>query len=302
VRAPKRKRGGYAREALVDGLAYDVAGKGNPYKYGFIGDSDTHNAAATIEEDNYTGKFGMESTPKQRIEGPLPDDEVNNQRAREFSSGGLAAVWAESNTRAAIFAAMKRKETYATTGTRLKLRFFGGFEFSEDALADTGWLAKAYASSVPMGGDLSGAIEGKVPRFIVHAMKDPDGANLDRVQVVKGWVDKKGKPQTKIFEVAASGDRKPNKKGKVPPVGNTVDVANATYDNSIGAAELSTVWSDPEFDPALNAVYYVRVIEIPTPRWSTYDAKRLGIKPLKSLPTSIQERGWSSPIWYAPGG
>lgn len=300
VVVPKNKKGSYARKALLDGMSQQADGRGNPYQMGFIGDSDTHNAASTVEEDNYTGKFGMEASPKHRLDGPIPGDEVNNQRAREFSSGGLAAVWAKANTRAEIFAAMKRKETYATSGTRLRLRFFAGWAFAEDFLQQKDWVQTAYSQGAPMGSTMPiPDAKPKDPKFVVHALKDPDGANLDRIQIIKGWLED-GEQMEKIYDVAWSGDREPGKDGKVPAVGTTVNVAEASYDNSIGAAELSAVWTDPDFDPDEHAVYYVRVIEIPTPRWSTYDAKTLGVKPLKSLPETIQERAWSSPIWFVP--
>ena len=299
AKPPEHKKGGYAREALVRGLLLETQGRGNPFKFGFIGDSDTHNSASTPEEDNYSGKFAMENDPRHRLEGPPGFSEANARQLREFSSGGLAGVWAEANTREEIFAAVARKETFATSGTRMKVRFFGSFDFAAGALDASDWLEGAYAGGVPMGGDLPAAAEGTAPTFLVHAAKEADGANLDRIQIVKGWVSN-GKTHEKIFDVALSGDRAPDASGDAPPVGNTVDVANATYTNAIGAAQLRAVWTDPEFDPANPAVYYARVLEIPTPRWSTYDVKKLGIEPVAGLPTSIQERAWTSPIWYAP--
>jgi Protein of unknown function (DUF3604) len=296
---PENKIGGYMREALIRGQQLEAEGKGNPFKYGFIGDSDTHNAASAIEEDNYTGKFGFENDPKHRLEGPPGVSEAAAKQVREFSSGGVAGVWAESNTREAIFDAMVRKETFATSGPRLRVRFFGGWDYGEDAMVSTDWLQAAYDGGVPMGGDLSAGPDGKAPTFLIAAMKEVDGANLDRIQIIKGWVEN-GQMREKIFDVALSDGRKPDAAGKVPPVGNTVDVAKASYTNDIGAEQLMTVWTDPEFDPAVRAVYYARVLQIPTPRWSTYDAAKLGIEPLESLPTAIQERAWSSPIWYTP--
>ena len=300
VTRPKNKKGGYARQAYLDGLSMVANGKGNPYMFGLIGDSDTHNSASAIEEDNYTGKFGIEASPEHRLDGPIPGDEANNQRVREFSSGGLAAVWAPENTREAIWDAVKRKETYATSGVRMTVRFFGGWDFSDKSMQDNDWVKAAYKAGVPMGGSLDVAAEGKKPVFLVQAMKDSAGANLDRIQIIKGWVDEDGEQHQKIFDVALSGDRKPDANGKVPPVGNTVNAKDATYTNDIGATQLSAVWTDEEFDPEQNAFYYARVIEIPTPRWSTYDAMRVGRKPLDSLPVSIQERAWTSPIWYKP--
>ena len=299
VQRPKNKKGGYARQALLDGLSMEADGKGNPYMFGLIGDSDTHNSASTIEEDNYSGKFGIEASPEHRLDGPVPGDEANNQRVREFSSGGLAAVWARENTREAIWDAVKRKETYATSGVRMKVRFFGGWNYGDQSMQGD-WVKGAYANGVPMGGKLDSAAAGRRPVFLVQAMKDSAGANLDRIQIIKGWVDGGGEQHQKIYDVALSDDRKPDADGKVPPVGNTVNVQDATYTNDIGATQLSAVWTDEEFDPEQNAFYYARVIEIPTPRWSTYDAMRVGRKPLDSLPETIQERAWTSPIWYTP--
>ncbi|MFI2811843.1 DUF3604 domain-containing protein [Microbulbifer sp. JSM ZJ756] len=299
VERPKNKKGSYARQAYLDGLAMAAKGRGNPYVFGLIGDSDTHNSAATIEEDNYTGKFGIESKAEHRLDGPVPGDEVNNQRVREFSSGGLAAVWAPENTREAIWDAIKRKETYATSGTRMQVRFFGGWDYDKDSMQGD-WARAAYEKGVPMGGNLEPGSDDRKPVFLVQAMKDSAGANLDRIQIIKGWVDKDGKQHKKIYDVALSGDRKPGSDGKVPPVGNTVNVEKATYTNDIGSGQLSAVWTDEEFDPAQHAFYYARVIEIPTPRWSTYDAAKLGREPPDSLPETIQERAWTSPIWYSP--
>ncbi|WP_226704048.1 DUF3604 domain-containing protein [Microbulbifer elongatus] len=296
---PEHKKGGYAREALIRGLKLESEGKGNPFKFGFIGDSDTHNGASAIEEDNYTGKFGFEIDPKHRLEGPPGVDEKGAKQVRDFSSGGVAAVWAESNTRDGIFEAIKRKETYATSGPRPMVRFFGGFDMSGISLGTEDGVKQAYAKGVPMGGDLPAATDG-APTFIVQALKEPDGANLDRIQIIKGWVDKSGKQQSKIFDVALSGDRKPGPDGKIPPVGNTVNEKDATYENTIGDNQLVATWTDPEFDPAQPAMYYARVLQIPTPRWSTYDAVRNNLKRPEDLPVSIQERAWTSPIWYTP--
>jgi len=301
AKPPKHKKGGYMREALIRGLKLELEGRGNPFKYGFIGDSDTHNAASTIEEDNYTGKFGMENDPKHRLLGPPGFEEANKQQIREFSSGGLAGVWAKANTREEIFDALKRKETFATSGTRMKVRFFGGFEFTDDTLSSKDWISTAYAKGVPMGGDLTKAPQGKAPTFLIEALKDPAGANLDRIQIIKGWVDGNGGTHEKIYNVALSDDRKVGDDGKVPAVGNTVNVKKATYDNSIGDVALRAKWTDPYFDPTHQAVYYSRVIEIPTPRWSTYDAAKLGVDIPEGIPASIQERAWTSPIWYTPG-
>ncbi len=299
AKPPKNKKGSYAREALIRGLKLEQGGRGNPFKFGFIGDSDTHNSASTPEEDNYTGKFGMENDPKHRIFGPPGFNDANKKQIREFSSGGLAGVWARANTREEIFAAISRKETFATSGPRMKVRFFGSFAFSRKTLESTDWIDDAYTHGVPMGGELRAASKGKAPTFVVEALKEADGANLDRIQIVKGWVAD-GETHETIYDVALSGGRKPDKNGKISPVGNTVNVEDATYTNSIGAPQLRVAWTDPDFDPGIPAVYYARVLEIPTPRWSTYDAAKLGVEPPKDLPTSIQERAWTSPIWYTP--
>lgn len=299
AKPPKKKAGGYVRDALKQGIKQDAEGKGNPFKYGFIGDGDSHNSATPLEEDNYTGKFGVENNPEHRLNGVPGTPDGNKKQVREFSSAGVAGVWAESNTRESLFAAMERKETFATSGTRMKLRVFASFDYSPDIMKNSTWVQNAYRTGVPMGGDLFASEKGKVPVFLIRAEKEKNGANLDRVQVVKGWT-KNRKVYEKIYDVLWSGDRKPGKNGKLPELGNTVNAKEATYSNTIGSELLSGVWVDPEFDPSLHAFYYVRVLEIPTPRWSTYDAKKLGIAPRKDLPVSIQERAWSSPIWYRP--
>jgi hypothetical protein len=297
---PTKRKGSYARQALLDGMAEAVKGNGNPFKYGFIGDSDTHNAAASNEEFNYTGKFAFENDPKDRLEGVPGQPEGQIQQVREFSSGGLAGVWAEENTREAIYDAMARKETFGTSGPMIRVRFFGGWDFSTADVSSPDFVKAGYARGVPMGGDLVPAGDAKAPTFMVMAMKDPKSGNLDRVQIVKGWVDADGAQQEKIYDVVWSDARVPGADGKLPAVGNTVDAAKGSYANSIGAAQLSAAWTDPDFDPAVNAVYYARVLEIPTPRWSTYDASKLGMAIPGNLPDSIQERAWSSPIWYSP--
>jgi hypothetical protein len=296
---PTHRKGSFARQALLDGLSFERDGKGNPFRFGLIGDSDTHNAAATNEEDNYTGKFAMENDPKHRLEG-LGLGEAQTQQVREFSSGGLAGVWATENTREAIFEAMQRKETFGTSGPHLQVRFFGGWAFASADAGSADLATAGYAKGVPMGGTLGARGDAKAPSFLVSALKDPRSGNLDRVQVIKGWVDAAGQQHEKVYDVVWSGDRKPDAVGKLPPVGDTVDAKRATWTNTIGAASLATVWTDPDFDPAQHAVYYARVLEIPTPRWSTRDAAKLGIAIPGGLPVAIQERAWSSPIWYAP--
>lgn len=292
---PNNRLGGYAREALIRGMKYEQEGRGNPFKYGFIGDSDTHNAATSIEENNYTGKFGFEQEPRHRLEGPPGVPESAIKQVQRFSSGGLAGVWAESNTREAIFDAMVRKETFATSGPRLRVRMFAGYDYSADSMESSDWLQGAYDNGVPMGGDLPAPPEGAAPTLLVAATKEPDGANLDRIQIIKGWIED-GEQMEQIYDVALSGDRTDGSE----VVGNTVNVATASYTNDIGAAELTAIWTDPNFDPTVPALYYARVLQIPTPRWSTYDAKTLRVEVPEGLPTSIQERAWTSPIWYTP--
>jgi hypothetical protein len=218
----------------------------------------------------------------------------------EVSASGYAAVWANENTRESIWDAMQRKETYATTGSRMVVRFFGGWDFAKADAATRSPAATGYSKGVPMGGDLPAAPAGKAPTFLVAALRDPIGANLDRIQIIKGWLDAKGELHEKIYDVVWSGDRKPDAKGKLPSVGSTVDVANATWTNTIGAAELITVWKDPDFDAKQRAFYYARVIEIPTPRWTAYDAKRFSIKPAPGTRMTITERAYTSPVWYTP--
>jgi hypothetical protein len=256
---------------------------------------------ATAEEENFFGKHsGSEPGPK-RWEHPMA--EVNNRRYEGYSmvSSGYAAVWAQENTRKAIFDAMMRKETYATTGPRMVVRFFGGWDFNKNDTLNRLLANVGYNRGVPMGGDLGPRPAGKSPTFLVGALKDLHGGNLDRIQIVKGWVDGTGQRQQKIYNVAWSGDRRPDSRtGKLPPVGNTVDVANASWTNTIGSAELVTAWEDPDFDASVRAVYYARVLEIPTPRWTAYEAKRYGLKLPPEVEMVGQERAYTSPIWYTP--
>ncbi len=292
----------YARTALQIGLQLEAKLGTNPYKFGMIGSTDTHTALATADEDNFFGKHsGTEPNPK-RMSHPVGCFGDNCIIGWQQAASGYAAVWAVENTRESIFEAMERKETYATTGPRMTVRFFGGWDFVAADAANRLPADVGYAKGVPMGGDLRSAPAGKSPTFLVGAMKDPLSGNLDRIQIVKGWVDAKGARQEKIYDVAWSDNRKPGADGKLPAVGNTVDVANATWTNTIGASELITAWKDPDFDPKLRAVYYARVIEIPTPRWTTYDAKYFGVEIPEGVPTSTQERAYTSPIWYTPGG
>jgi hypothetical protein len=300
---PTNRKGSFARQAYLDGLSLWKDGKGNPFQFGLIGDSDTHNSASTIEEDNYTGKFALENSPKHRLEG-FGGSEAQTQQVREFSSGGVAGVWAEANTRESIFDAMARKETFGTSGPRMRVRFFGGWDFGDAKVPSENLVDTGYRRGVPMGGELPSLPEGsKAPSFLVWATKDANSGNLDRVQVIKGWVDAAGKQHEKIYDVVWSGDRKLDPQtGRLPLVGSTVDLKKATYQNTIGSAQLSAGWADPDFDPKQPAFYYARVLEIPTPRWSTYDAAKLGIEIPGGLPATIQERAWTSPIWYKPRG
>jgi len=290
----------YAREALKNGLKQEVKLGINPFKFGMVGSTDSHTGLATAEEENFFGKHsGKEPKPERwsAIVGEFGDVKYIGW---EQVSSGYAAVWATENTRKAIFDAMKRKEVYATTGPRMTVWFFGGWNFdARDALARAPGLT-GYSKGVSMGGDLSRAPAGKQPGFLIAALKDPFGGNLDRIQIVKGWLDASGNTQEKVYDVAWSDNRTLDGEGKLPAVGNTVDVANATWTNTIGASELITVWNDPDFDADQRAFYYARVIEIPTPRWTAYDAKRYGIKMSNEVPMIIRERAYTSPIWYTP--
>jgi Protein of unknown function (DUF3604) len=291
----------YARSALKNGLKVEQQLGVNPYKFGMVGSTDAHTGLAAPEEDNFFGKTSSSEPSATRATHPFVKTEKAVIMGWEQTASGYAAVWAADNTREALFDAMQRKEVYATTGPRMIVRFFGGWEFEAKDAQTRMPAVTGYTKGVPMGGDLTAPPAGKSPSFIVAAMKDPIGANLDRIQVVKGWLDKSGATQEKVYDVVWSGDRKPGADGKLPAVGNTVDVPNATYTNTIGAAELITVWKDPDFDPSLRAFYYVRVLEIPTPRWTAYDAKFYGIKMDPKAPMSGQERAYTSPIWYTPG-
>jgi hypothetical protein len=294
----------YARAALRNGLVLEAQLGANPFKFGMIGSSDAHTGLAAMEEDNFFGKTAPQEPSPERMTNAF----VNNPKTGitimdwEVGAAGYAAVWATDNTREAIFDAMKRRETYATTGSRMVVRFFGGYDFVPADAGNRLPAAVGYGKGVPMGGDLAAAPNGKSPTFLVAALKDPIGANLDRIQVIKGWTTADGKTQEKVYDVAWSdaAQRKPGADGKLPPVGSTVDVANATWTNTIGAPELIAVWKDPAFDPKQRAFYYVRVLEIPTPRWTAYDAKRFGVKPLPGTSMTLQERAYTSPIWYTP--
>jgi hypothetical protein len=290
----------YARRALQDGLKLEKTLGVNPFKFGMVGSTDTHTGLATADEDNFFGKHSAVEPSAERWEHPVIQTPQVNVTGWQMSASGYAGVWAVDNTREALWDALKRKEVYATTGPRMTVRFFGGWEYSDADAEPQNLVAAGYAKGVPMGGDISAAPAGAAPVFVTSALKDALGGNLDRIQIVKGWVDADGKLQEKIHDVAWSGDRKPGAGGKLPAVGNTVDVANATWTNSIGESQLAAIWKDPDFDAALPAFYYARVIEIPTPRWTAYDQKRFGIKMADNVPMIVTERAYTSPIWYTP--
>jgi len=295
--------GEYARSGLKRGLAFEAKLGTNPFKFGMIGSTDSHISLAAVAEDNFLGKYTNTEPSAERWSHVSLESEDGEIKILgwQAAASGYAAVWATENTREDIFDAMVRKEVYATTGSRMTVRFFGGWEFTEQDLNSRIPVIAGYEKSVPMGGDLRAMPENaKAPSFMAYALRDPIGANLDRIQIVKSWLDAKGATHEKVYDVAWSGDRKPGADGKLPAVGNTVDIANAHWTNTIGASELATVWTDPDFDPKRKAFYYVRVLEIPTPRWSTYDAFRFGVDLPKGAPTSIQERAYTSPIWYTP--
>ena len=293
----------YARSTLMNGIRLEEKLGANPYKYGMVVSTDSHVSLTTTREENYFGKLPNEEPSAKRTSLPFLTDKKTSDvivSMWQLGASGLAAVWAKENTREAIFDALARKEVYATTGTRLTVRVFGGWDFQPDEVLRPDFAAQGYARGVPMGGDLTNGPAGKVPSFMVRALRDPDGANLDRIQIVKGWLDKNGKTQERIYDVACSDDRKIKKRRCGKSVGSTVNVADASYTNSIGEVMLMTHWKDPDFDPKQRAFYYVRVIEIPTPRWPTYDAKRYGITMPKEVTMTIQDRAYSSPIWYIP--
>jgi hypothetical protein len=294
-------KGEYAREALKTGLQLEKKLGTNPYKFGMVGATDSHTALPTAEEENFYGKSVTTEPSKTRISHPFIKSKLGEISGDMLVASGYQGVWATENTREAIFDAMMRKETYATTGPRIPVRFFGGWEYTDNDLRSRAPAFIGYEKGVPMGGDLKKVPNGKkAPTFMVYALRDPVGANLDRIQIIKGWMDKKGKTHEKVYDVVWSGDRKPNKKGKLPPVGNTVDLKAANWTNTIGASELATVWKDPDFDPKQKAFYYARVLEIPTPRWVLYDKVRLGAKIPKGVKLTHQERAYTSPIWYTP--
>jgi Protein of unknown function (DUF3604) len=294
----------YVRSALKLGLLLENQLGVNPYKFGMIGSTDAHTSLAAVRENNYWGKLTNYEPSAHRWSHPVFQKGKQGQKfdlpGWQMGSAGYAAVWATANTRAALFDAMKRKETYATTGPRMRVRFFGGWNYQQQDLNQPNLAAIGYAKGVPMGGDLIKTTNAKSPTFLVSAVKDAEGANLDRIQIIKGWLDKEGKTHEKIINVALSDGRKNDANGKAPDVGNTVDVKNASYENTIGDVELKAVWTDVDFDPNQKAFYYVRVLQIPTPRWTAFDAKFFNIDMPDSVEKVIQERAYTSPIWYTP--
>ena len=282
----------YVRSALKTGLEFDRQLGVNPYKFGMIGSTDNHTGLASVEEDNFMGKFALDSIPENKAEG------FYGNPGWLQSASGLAAVWATDNTREEIFAALRRREVYGSSGPRIAVRFFAGYDFTKDDLKARDLAPVGYSKGVPMGSDLTGSEQ--APGFLAHAVKDPEGANLDRIQIVKSWLDSDGKAREKIFNVVWSGGRTPDPDGNLPPVGDNVDRNSTRYTNDIGAPELAALWTDPEFDPDRRAFYYLRVLQVPTPRNSLYDSVALQATPPDGYPAVIQERVYTSPIWYTP--
>ncbi len=302
LKKPEMLKGEYAREALKQGLKLHAKFGVNPYKFGFGGATDSHTALTTAEEENFFSKSVSVEPSKHRIEHPFIASDLGRIEGHTLVASGYTGVWAEENTREAIFDAMVRKETYGTTGPRMRVRFFGGWEFTDDDLRSRAPAFVGYQKGVPMGGDLSKPAGGaEAPSFMVYALRDPIGANLDRMQIIKGWLDADGELHERVYDVAVSGDREIGEDGRCKTlVGNTVDVEAANWTNTIGASELAAVWTDPDFDAAERAFYYVRVLEIPTPRWILYDKVRFGAEIPEGAELTGQERAYTSPIWYTP--
>ena len=299
VGQPSQITNGYFRQGVVEGMILEEKLGSNPYKMGLVGGADSHSAYSNNEEFGFHGSHGAtDDTPQKRLN---PGMSPSGEPAAIVSTAGLTAIWAPENTRASLFDSMKAKETYGTSGTFIRLRFFGGWGYANNLTADKDFVKKAYAGGVPMGGDLpANSGNAKAPTFAIWALKDPESGNLDRIQIIKSFVNRWGRAGEKIYDVALADGRKVGADGKVAPVGNTVDIEKATYTNNIGDSQLSVVWTDPDFDPKQRAAYYVRVMEIPTPRWTTYDSARNNLPLSKLVPATIQERAWSSPIWYTP--
>jgi hypothetical protein len=300
LKKPEMLPGEYAREALKQGLMLEKKFGTNPYKFGMVGATDAHTSLTTAEEDNFFGKSTSVEPSATRVAHPFVKSALGAFEGDMLVASGYQGIWATENTRAALFDAMERKETYATTGSRMLVRFFGGWDFGADDLRNRQPAFLGYEKGVPMGGDLTMAPSGKAPTFMMIALRDPIGANLDRIQIIKGWMDDDGDLHEKVYDVVWSGDRQPGADGKLPPVGNTVDLEAANWTNTIGASELATVWTDPDFDADESAFYYVRVLEIPTPRWVLYDKVRLGAHIPDGVELIHQERAYTSPIWYTP--
>ena len=294
----------YARSALRLGIQLEKKLGVNPFKFGMIGSSDTHTSMSTTREDNYFGKLPHYEPSAKRFEQVVLRNIKDNTpiiHAWQLGASGLVAAWAQENNRESIFDAMARKEVYATSGSRITVRVFAGWDFEADEVERQDFAKQGYARGVPMGGDLRKAPKGKAPTFMIRAMRDPDNANLDRVQIIKGWLDKKGETHERIYDVAVSDGRKIEKDGRCKtPVGSTVNIPDASYTNTIGDPLLTAFWKDPDFDPKQNTFYYVRVIEIPKPRWTAYDAKFFNIKMPDEVPMTVQDRAYTSPIWYTP--
>ncbi len=294
----------FARPALKEGLKQEKKLGVNPFKFGMVGSTDAHTSLPSTREDNYFGKAPILEPSSERWEDVLirsPVDPSLSVYGTGLRAAGLAAVWARENTRESLWDAMKRREVYATTGSRILVRVFAGWDFKEDEVERQDFARDGYARGVPMGGDLNDAPSGKSPTFMIRAMRDPDNANLDRVQVIKGWLDSNGKTHERIYDVAVSDGRKIGRDGRCKtPVGSTVDVADASYTNTIGDPLLTAFWVDSDFDPKQRAFYYVRVLEIPKPRWTAYDAKFFKVKMPEHVRMTVQDRAYTSPIWYTP--
>jgi hypothetical protein len=302
LKTPEMYKGEYAREALKQGLVLEARFGTNPYKFGVGGATDSHTSLATADENNFFGKATTVEPSKTRASQPFISSKLGTIEGYALVASGYTGIWAHENSRAALFDAMERKETYGTTGPRMEVRFFGGWDFNSSDVHKSNAVDIGYAKGVPMGGDLTAQDDSKqAPSFMVAAMRDPLSGNLDRVQIIKGWLDNKGEVHERVYDVAVSGGRKIDGNGRAKEVvGNTVDLETATWSNSIGATQLSTVWTDPHFDAAESSFYYVRVLEIPTPRWIVYDKVRLGADLPAEAELIGQERAYTSPIWYSP--
>jgi hypothetical protein len=304
AKTPVMLPGEYARSGLLRGMLLEAKLGVNPFKFGLVGATDNHVGLSTVDDDNFFGKFPyLEPSPERAIHAVKGNEALGlGYKGWRYSSAGMTAVWATDNTRGALFDAMERREAYATTGPRMRVRFFGGWDFEQNDLLHRDLARIGYSKGVPMGADLQKPAAGSIaaPKFLVYALRDPMGANLDRVQVIKGWLDSTDEPQERVYDVAWSGERQPAADGKLPPVGDTVDLSIPSWTNTIGSAELGAVWTDPDFDPALRAFYYARVIEIPTPRWTAYDRVKFKLDMPSGIPLKTQERAYTSPIWYHP--